>query len=470
MTVNFKILSANTVPVNYRWDFGNPFESFTTTTTAYTTTDYVSGYAPGVKVYFENTSILNEGNDYTNFIWNFGDYYNSTNNVVSLSEYSGTEHLYLMPGKYTVTLTAKQTKLLPYIDPKSKICIGKYDIRWFWDDLLSDKLNNLTWDNTLCVSDTFPKTWNDEFTCLQKHCKIWSWHETKQDGATPITWEQSKNEYRFEKKWTYEANDTICSVPDANHLKTLDITESVIIKTGVVEVFETSPKAALQCLTTSITGTSPYTVTLSPKPSITGSFPIDQIDWDFGDGTPIKTVNRHTIPDTNIFIYSNSYFDDPKDPRNYDALYTYKRKLNDYSVFYPSITCYSSNTFKADSCSMTIGPILLPQLDGILNVTKIRNTDNGILYAYTIDKKLFFAVQNPLQPDAAIQINTPQNTLINNFTTPNYYFGNKGLGYPVTTNPSTFYVPPNVSFNYLTIEEIPQYPVLTQDNNLIKVG
>ena len=466
MIADFTILSGSTVSNNYTWDIGIPFNSAATTTTAYTTTNYISGYAPGLNVLFRNTSTESTGYDYVEYIWNFGDYYNDTNNVVSLSTFSGAGHLYIMPGKYTVSLTLKQTKLIPYIDPEARTCIGKYDIRWFWNELQCNQLNSLTWNETECAS-TKPKWWDSEYQCFQKHCKVWNWSELKQSADNPVKWEQTKTETVFEKKWAYEPNTTICSVTDAEFLNTQKTIENTIIKTAIVEVFEIPPKAKLQCLTTSLTGVSPYEVILSPRTSLAGSFPIDRIDWDFNDGSPIKSVSRHTSPDTSIFTFTNAFFDDPKDPRNYNAVYSFRRDT-DYSLFYPSITCYSSNTTTKDACSLAVGPILLPSLLDDIKIVKQRNTEKGALYACLANSELFFVVQNLSLSATPVTINTPQNTLINNYTIPNIYFGNPGTNYPSQNNPRPFYLEPDVDFPYIILEDSPE-PILTEDNLLIKV-
>lgn len=468
MISNFSIVSGETVPNNYVWDIGIPLNSIATSTSAYSTSEYISGYAPGLRVIFENTSDILPGYEYVNYIWNFGDYYNTTNNIISLSAYSGVEHLYLMPGKYNVSLTIKQTKLVPALTPQTTTCIGKYDVQWLWNELQATKLNDITWDESKCDGDK-AKWWDSEFQCLQKHCKVWSWTDLKFNATNPVTWEQTKLNTEFEKKWAYEANDIICTVDNANFLNTLDVAEYTTVKTAIVEVFEISPKARLISLTTPVTGYSPYQVTLSPKTSIAGSFPIDRIDWDFNDGSPIKTVTRYNTPDLNIFTFTNSLFDDPKDPRNYDAVYTYKRDLNSYSVFYPSITCYSANTSKTDACSITIGPILLPPLDGDFEILRTRNTQQGSIYALTVNNNLFFGIKNnSIQIQPAV-LNVPSNTLLNNYIVTNFYYGNPGIGYPPITNPRPLYIPPAVDFNYLTVEEVPKIPILTEDKVLIKV-
>ena len=72
----------------------------------------------------------------------------------------------------------------------------------------------------------------------------------------------------------------------------------------------------------------------------------------------------------------------------------------------------------------------------------------------------------------SLVINKPLNTLVNNYTLPNAYFGNPGYGYPIQFNPRPFYIPPVVDFNYLILEEDePRYPepILTESNFLIKI-
>jgi PKD repeat protein len=470
MTINFSVVSGASVPQNYSWDIGNPFESAITTISAFSTSTYISGYAPGLKVIFRNTSELPPNYINFNYIWNFGDYYNDINNVVSLSTFSGAEHTYIMPGKYNVSLTVKQTQLNFPIDPNLQECLGKYDIQWYWNQLLSTSLNNITWDDTVCEGPK-SKWWDSEYVSLQRHGILWSWYYLKTNQVNPVRWEQTKTSTIYEKKWAFEPNNTIRIVPDASFLNPTNTLENTEIKIGIVELIEIPPEAQLQCFTSSLTGVSPYTVTLSPRRSIAGSFPIDRIDWDFNDGSPIRTVTRYSVPDPEIFTFTNALFDDIKDPRNYDAIYTYIRD-NNYSLFYPSITCYSSNTFTKNSCSLTIGPILLPELIDNIEIIKQRNTENGIIYACLADSKLFFSIQNVNLSATTIPINIPQNTLINNYNLPNVYFGNPGTGYPVFYNPRPLYIPPDVNFNFVILErDEPRYPepILTESGLLLKI-
>ena len=114
MTTDFEIISGTTVPQNYFWDIGNPLETTPTTVIADSTTQYISGYAPGLKVLFKTniSNLIYAGfpNVSATYTWNFGDYYNSANNLAVLPCQEVVEHTYIMPGKYSVRLTNVQAK------------------------------------------------------------------------------------------------------------------------------------------------------------------------------------------------------------------------------------------------------------------------------------------------------------------------------------------------------------------------
>jgi len=111
----------------------------------------------------------------------------------------------------------------------------------------------------------------------------------------------------------------------------------------------------------------PLTVTLTPKYTQTGSFPIEKIVWDLGDGSPLLTRTRWDNNISTPFVSSGSFDLDPKDPRNYDIVHTYYKANTQQYSFYPSITAYTSSTNSSNSCAITIGPIISPLMDPITN-------------------------------------------------------------------------------------------------------
>lgn len=466
MTTDFYIISGSTVLSSYNWDNGNPFNGSVTDIPANSTQNYISGYAPALKVLFANNSTV--GNDsifnilYLDYTWNFGDYYNDFGNVISLSCVNPVEHIFIMPGKYTVSLT--QTEVVQQtVDQPSGPCLDKYDLNWYWDNLKSTQVDNKTWYETQCGS-IFAKWWDFETTCLQKYCKFWSWEKlVSTDVNNNVKWEETNNGALYQKRWFYEANDTVCSIPDI--VTTSNSNQQITTKQYIVEVVELPPVAALHSVTQPLTGVSPYTVQLTPRATKTGSFPIDRIDWDFGDGSPIKTIVRqgNNFNDPEL-IYNGIFTADNYDPRNFDVLHTYIRDIKIYPSFYPSITAYSANTSTSDSCSTLIGPIVLPNVGtSNINFIKSKNTADGILYTAIYDNACtFFTTVTSEQKDTntSVPYTYPTNRLQSSAGLPIFANGNYGLGYPPP-------IPPTCAQSVLPA---PVLSVLLQEENITTTG
>jgi hypothetical protein len=394
MQTNFYVLCGTTVPESYTWDLGAPLRFVPTTQTANSTVSSISGYAPALNVIFYNNSQSDRGFDYVDYDWDFGDQYNSATNFVSLTcTNSIIEHLYIMPGIYTVSLRQVQTRGNTELDPNNNInlCRSKYGIRWFWDELKLTLPNGqpntstaITWNETTCTPapSSKPKHWSPEQACLQKYCKTWSWYDLGTGKSNPIKWTEVETDREFQKKWMFEPNDTVCSVNDASFLNTVEKNDETRIEQYIVTVKELPPVAIMSALSTT-TGLSPHTVRLSPKNCKPGSFPIDRIDWDFGDGSPIKTITRYSAPTGADVVNTGFFISDLRDVRNIDVIHTYYRYKNMYPVFYPSLTCYSANTNTSDACCITVGPISYAPTSQNIQIVKGRNTLKGNVYAIT---------------------------------------------------------------------------------------
>ena len=426
MFTDFFVLCADTVPENYTWDLGTPLQTGPTRSVAYSTVSSVSGYAPALNVIFGNASFSDPDFNFIDYTWDFGDYYHDTNNFISLSCTSLVQHTYIMPGIYTVSLRHIQSKgsVEPDITGNTLYCRGKYGIRWFWNELTQLTITNVlttanakavTWDQAMCVppATAIPvrsKWWDNEEACFQKYCKAWSWYDLTEGNGNPVKWSEAEVDQIFQKKWIYEANDTICSVSALEFLNTTETIERSVIKQFIVEVKEIPPTAQMFSVSAYF-GTSPHTVRLSPRNCRPGSFPIDRIDWNFGDGTPIKTVTRYALP-SGVDVVNNQHFvSDPDDIRNIDVIHTYVRNKDTYSVFYPSLTCYSANTSTSDSCSITIGPISLPQKPAEFHILKTRNTLKGNIYTFSESNNIALATTTPVVTSFIAYPTAPTNTL-----------------------------------------------------------
>jgi len=533
MIIDFKPLFCETVPGNYSWDQGTPLELGleSVAVSADTLTGYISGYAPFTRVYFSNISDVLSGVPagaklYVDYEWNFGDYYNVFTNKVALSCPFDVRHTYMMPGKYTISLAGTRTVSQQVVDLTDTLCFGKYDINWYWNRFVpligtpsafnAENFFN-TWNEVSC-GEPFAKQWDDEFACYQKYCKYWSWTDLQKDKNSQVTWDQAKSGAPFEKKWQYEGNDVICSTKAPNWYTSTQTEQQVATKYFVVDVKEIPPQAGLFCVTQPITGITPYSVLLTPRSTQCGSFPIDRIDWDFNDGSPIFTVVRqntisrilstagivntealtgvivekaltadfidnlvnispypfrYSIVDNNYssitamsgftpsltstatviyttvvssyavtvsvvpmpgLIYNGYYFDDFFDPRNYDIKHTYYTNTEIYPVFYPSLTAYSSNTGTYDSCSTTVGPILLEEAKTLIPL-KISNNQKETQYVYSVDNTctiLTTVTAAPKIPTPKI----PPNKLVNDFYKPLVYRGNDGNNFIIDEPPT----------------------------------
>lgn len=318
MSLQYEILSGVTVPSTYSWDFGMPLIEGNSqlTQNAYSTKTYISGFAPGLRVYFKNTT--NYPVDiFQNFLWEFNDAYNDVNSTVIVSGLSTIFHDYLIPGVYYTTLSSSETTLT---------------------------LQNV-----------------------------------------------------------------------------------------IVQVYELPPVANLQSLFLPITGYDSKVIYLSPHKTKPGSYPIDQIDWDFGDGSPIITVSRYTPPKPEEFIFTNKFSNDYKDPRNYAAKHTYIRNPKEYGMFYPSITAYAANTGTSSSCSTPIGPILVsPQDNSKTHLLQVHASYTGNLYAVQNNNNIGFITSSIKNNVVTPAITKPNSVLKDSFGLPEpLYQGNPGVrSYP----------------------------------------
>jgi hypothetical protein len=441
MNTDFTIVSGETVLSDYSWDKGIPFTSGIQSTTIIPTVQYIFGYAPGLKVRFANVSNFNNNFKNLTYTWNFGDYYHDTTNIISLTSLDSVDHIFVMPGKYTIQLQVEETLLDPNssLTPEDFKCLGKFNVRWFWNDLTSDKQNNITWNQTRCLlqdntvidEDRRPKWWFAESQCIEKYCKDWSWYSlSNESDIQPIKWRETKTDAEFEKKWQLEENNIEC----ASILAVAPFKETVR-KSLIVEVKEIPPTAGITCLTRPLTGKSPFTVELSPKGCKSGSFPIDRIDWNFGDGSPIVTITRYSQNNFENVIKKIplALSADPDDVRNYNVTHTYVTDRNTYPIFYPSLTCYSANTNTFDSCCTIIGPILADYQPSNAQILKTRNTDKGNIYVLSLNENVgFFTTSTKLTSSSLQQdkITTPSAPVRDTFFAPNYdFFGNPGNDY-----------------------------------------
>lgn len=336
LAANFTVVSGHSVPGDYSWDNGVPFSTTSPLVCTVLTPQggVINGYAPAVKVFLSNDTILESSitgfltSVSAEYVWNFQDYYNTDNDTYTLTCSTNIPHVYIMPGSYETTLTVNQT-------------------------------------------------------CLQQ-------------GSQAI--------------------------------QTIILSNSITKPVCVVQ--EVPPKANLYSVTQPTTGQAPLSTRLTARTTIPGSFPVDRILWDFGDGSERLLVSRYYNKPNSNLVNNGVFTSDPEDPRNYDVLHTYSRKCDTYPVFYPSITAYSSSTNTLDTCSLTIGPVLLSTTDAQFHILKGRNTTYGNLYSAELDKNItFVATQSAVGRTYSLTPTVPPNLIRNSFGQPVLSLGNPGTDY-----------------------------------------
>jgi len=175
----FDPLYFKTVPPTYSWDQGTPgvnYDPFgyitglssvkASTTLNDEKVEYV-GYAPFA--YFSLSSFPGElRDDYLALerTVDFGDYYNSESNVVTIPGLSSEKfcHIYVMPGLYTITYTRTEHTYYEYIDiDGSGNCLQKYCIDWSYGSLKSDiaRKQFITWGSAQ-TGGIYQKKWEFE--------------------------------------------------------------------------------------------------------------------------------------------------------------------------------------------------------------------------------------------------------------------------------------------------------------------
>jgi hypothetical protein len=273
---------------------------------------------------------------------NFKDYYNCTYNQLTSIGFDENYycHVYVMPGTYEASLTHTQYSTafgveLPTIVYQQDV-IDEYQAPVL--DLISENDRgriSWKWDKLVCNSDEICDTGLGDLT------------------ITSITWLSAKCSEYYSKAW----KDTKGSCFEAPPV--LVPSDSVVINIqNKLKVIELTPTAYLSAIQPDqLNRVSPLSATLTARFTKCGSFPIEKIVWDLGDGSPLLTQRRWAVVSSDPFVYSGALASDPSDPRNYDVKHVYKVTKDSVYTFYPSITAYAYSTGTTDCASTIIGPI-----------------------------------------------------------------------------------------------------------------
>ena len=428
MQINFDNISVKTVKPDYSWDLYNPSED-NMQEADFTDFEYVIGYAPFVNVQLDTS--ITDINPYSLVFErevNFGDYYNSETNT-EMTSITGSYvfgHNYIMPGEYTIKVAQTEyikvnnpccdppcennltrasdlfveqgapTKRLPYswmwycfmqndVDPRNEF-FGALEAGsqcLTWEDCEFQSSRQITWDEA--AGPAFEVRSRDvswqwkKVVCDPNEDELYTqkveWSYTKQDNFLPRTWKQIKN----------LGCDGINCLEVVPILSAHSITKVYEKKIKVLEIL---PEAYLT-LISQVTGDS-LTAHLSPRLTRCGSFPIEKIIWDLGDGTPFFEQTRWSVNTDPKFVFNKEIEQDVYDPRNYDVVHTYSRNFANGSCFYPSITAVSSSTSSTDRAALTIGPVMLENINNDIELIQTDLTDQGRAYMGQVKDNIVF--------------------------------------------------------------------------------
>lgn len=428
MDIRVEEIQVKTVKANYSWDSGNPNVS--------NIVDAVSddfehlGYAPYVNVTLSATGI--DANKYSVIFvqkTDFQDFYN-TGTSVQTSPTSGLSvygHTYVMPGTYKLKLIQTQ-----FIKTNNPCCNPPCD-----DNITLDP--SIYIEKGTTQKERLPYSWmwycfmrqdNDPrtefFGALEQGSECLTWEDTSFQGSRQLTWEDAigpafevraqdvswqwkkvvcepaEDElYNQKIKWQFTKQNNFLSRTwkqikelGCDGINCLEVVPVLSANTVIreyertIQVVEIPPDAYLTEVNldgTLITQTfdtpktSPHRVRLSPRFSRCGSFPIEKILWDMGDGTPVFEQTRWAVNESSQFVYNKEIEKDAFDPRNYDVIHSYNLTTNNTNCFYPSITAIASSTSTTDNASTIIGPIQLKPLSHF-SILQSELTDSGKVY------------------------------------------------------------------------------------------
>jgi PKD repeat protein len=209
---------------------------------------------------------------------------------------------------------------------------------------------------------------------------IFTWNFGDVYNSTPVTATSLTSAYHsYIMPGSYSVTLTHTQI-----LTSIDTFTGEIITTNVSQdvtkqvalLNELPPTAAISA--TEVTGVVPYTIQFTPLHTKAGSFAIDKIAWDFGDGSDIVNFNR----------YNRGF-----NPVNCNPSHTYTKASDETLTV--SMTAFSNSTNTCSITSMNVGPFTLPSLTSVdFNLLKVRNTPYGTVYAADINNNLTFIKTN----------------------------------------------------------------------------
>ena len=370
MFVTFDPVLPKTVAPTYSWDDGVPSSTNPSLINLQLDSEgYYVGYAPFTLLRLSSVPVFETGDDSVYTVYRkikFGDYYNCSQNQLSSLGFDEDYycHVYVMPGVYEVGMTYTKYTTAADVGEQQTILYQQESLDVEQAPVLDLVAENdrgrifWRWNKLACESE------GSGNICDTGQGDL---------SITPITWLSAQCSEYYAKTWK-EVTGSCFEAPPVLTPSDL-ISNNLGNKIKVIEITPTAYLSAVQPINP-LARISPLSATLTARFTRCGSFPIEKITWDLGDGSPILTQRRWSINSSYPFVFTGAISTDANDPRNYDIQHVYTVTKNSGYTFYPSITCHAYSTGTTDCASTVIGPVQPQQFDK--DVNKISLLQNNL--------------------------------------------------------------------------------------------
>lgn len=331
MFATLSCVSVKTIPSNYSWDSGVPSLNNLQNCVYDANTNTYTGYAP-LTIITVDSDITNDSIELTNVsavrTIDFNDYYNPLDS--NICEFS-------MPAYTTESVYAS---MVPSIFTSNIITTNSYERVGFSHIYLAPRTS---YDGIKLTTKIY-----NEVTAVQAEYL-----------NNVYIQEQQVSEQKLMKPTVTGLDEDNNAITSLENEVLVTINQDTNILDVKVRVLEINPVATISLISyTPMNLIGPVTARFSSKTTASGSFPIEKLAWDFGDGSPIVSQIRHKpiVEEDSSFISNNTFVNDINDPRNFDVTHTYI--LNDTlkDTFTVSVTAFAANTGTKSVASLTFPP------------------------------------------------------------------------------------------------------------------
>ena len=285
-----------------------------------------------------------------NFSWDVGPFSDNNTNILSLTTYNG-KPLYV--GYAPLTNVLVSSGVIDF-DPAAAYHVRSLDFGDYFNSVTNHIQISGVSDIFVNHSYVVPGLYSINLSEAEySNINALTWNEVTTENDPYLVWPEYTGVQASTSGGTTRISNVTALVTPAHtanfYLSVVEILPTAYLSSNIPLVQENI--------------VFPLTVTITPRYTQAGSYPIEKIVWDLGDGSPLITRRRWDGVTLSPFVSTGALYGDIIDPRNFDVVHTYTKPDNSVYSFYPSITAYASSTGSPDACAITIGPIISQPLN-----------------------------------------------------------------------------------------------------------